>query len=164
MPRKVFYSFHFDNDCWRTNQVRHIGVIDGNKAVHGNEWEEVKRKGDWAIENWINSQLDGRTCTIVLVGSQTANRPWVKYEICRSWERGMGLVGIRIHKLLTQSRIPTIAGPNPFAQFKVHEINMSQIVHLYDPPQYESKAVFDEIAKNISGWVETAISIRSKYP
>ena len=33
MTRKVFYSFHFDNDAWRAGQVRNIGVVDGSEPV-----------------------------------------------------------------------------------------------------------------------------------
>lgn len=46
MARKVFYSFHYDNDCWRTQQVRNIGMIEGNKPLTANDWEEVKKGGD----------------------------------------------------------------------------------------------------------------------
>ena len=30
MKRKVFYSFHFDNDNWRAGQVRNMGVVKTN--------------------------------------------------------------------------------------------------------------------------------------
>jgi hypothetical protein len=43
--RKVFYSFHFDNDVMRVQQIRNMGVIEGNAAVSANTWEEVKKKG-----------------------------------------------------------------------------------------------------------------------
>ena len=85
MVRRVFYSFHYDNDCWRTQQVRNIGLIEGNKAVSPNEWEEVKKGGDSAIERWIRDQLSGRVCTVVLVGAETAYRRWVLREIIQSW-------------------------------------------------------------------------------
>lgn len=29
MARNVFFSFHFSNDFWRTQQVRNIGALDG---------------------------------------------------------------------------------------------------------------------------------------
>jgi len=57
MKRPAFFSFHFDNDIWRANQVRNIGVVDGNQPVSGNDWEAIKRKGDRAIANWIEDQL-----------------------------------------------------------------------------------------------------------
>ncbi|UAN56213.1 TIR domain-containing protein [Serratia sp. JSRIV004] len=40
-----------------------------------NEWEEFKRKGDTAIERWIDDSLVGKSCVVVLVGSETATCP-----------------------------------------------------------------------------------------
>lgn len=39
---QVFYSFHCKNDVMRAAQIRNIDVIDGNKPVSENEWEEGK--------------------------------------------------------------------------------------------------------------------------
>ena len=55
--RQVFYSFHFDNDVMRVQQIRNIGVIEGNEPVSPNKWEEIKRKGDNAIEKWIDENM-----------------------------------------------------------------------------------------------------------
>ena len=41
--RQVFYSFHFDNDVFRVQQIRNIGAIEGNTPVSPNEWETVKK-------------------------------------------------------------------------------------------------------------------------
>jgi hypothetical protein len=98
MARKVFFSFHYQRDAWRASQVRNIGVVEGNASATDNKWEEVKRGGDAAIRRWIDEQLTGRSCTIVLVGAETADRHWVQYEIEKSWNDGnKGLLGIRIH-------------------------------------------------------------------
>ncbi len=40
--RQVFYSFHYKPDCWRTAQVRNIGVVEGNKPDSDNEWEKIQ--------------------------------------------------------------------------------------------------------------------------
>lgn len=48
MARNVFFSFHFKNDFWRTQQVRNIGALDGQNLYTPNEWEEVKKKGNAA--------------------------------------------------------------------------------------------------------------------
>ena len=50
MARRVFFSFHFANDFWRTQQVRNINALEGQALCSANDWEEVKRKGDAAIE------------------------------------------------------------------------------------------------------------------
>ena len=106
MPRKIFYSFHYQRDSWRASKIRNIGVVEGNQPASDNKWEEVKRGGEAAIKRWIDDQLQGRTCTIVLVGAETANRPWIRYEIEQSWNSGQGLLGIRVHKLLDHNQQP----------------------------------------------------------
>src|SRR5687768_10763900 len=93
----VFYSFHYDNDVFRVQQIRNMGVVDGNAPVSANEWEQVKRRGDAGVERWIDESLKYKRCVIVLIGAETANRKWVKYEIKRAWELNKGLFGIYIH-------------------------------------------------------------------
>ena len=41
----------------RVQQIRNIGVIEGNEPVSPNKWEEIKRKGDAAIEDWIDENM-----------------------------------------------------------------------------------------------------------
>jgi hypothetical protein len=106
MTRRVFFSFHFD-DSWRANQVRNANVLGGvNKDgvdVAGfydhSLYEEIKR-GDAGLEREILAQLEGTSVTVVLIGSRTADRPWVNFEIRESVKRDNGLVGIRIHHLI----------------------------------------------------------------
>jgi hypothetical protein len=35
---QVFYSFHFDNDVFRVQQIWNIGAIEGNEPVSKNDW------------------------------------------------------------------------------------------------------------------------------
>lgn len=99
MARRVFYSFHYKKDNWRAATVRNIGVVEGNSPASDNDWETVKKGGDAAIKRWIADQMKNRTCTVVLVGAQTANRKWINYEIVKSWNDGKGVVGIYRHGL-----------------------------------------------------------------
>ena len=69
MARACFYSFHYKPDSWRAATVRSIGAIDGNKPATDNDWESVTKGGDAAIKKWISDQMQGRSCTVVLVGS-----------------------------------------------------------------------------------------------
>ncbi len=162
MARKVFYSFHYDNDCWRTQQVRNIGFIEGSKPVSANAWEEVKRGGDDGIELWIDNQLLGCSCTVVLVGAETANRRWVIREIIKSWNANKGVVGIRIHDLKDVDGYQSLAGPNPFDNVVVGKESLSAIVKLYKPTSSASKEAYSAIANNISKMIEEAIEIRTK--
>lgn len=163
MPRRVFYSFHYDNDFWRTQQIRNIGFVDGSKPVSANTWEEVKRGGDTAIEAWIRNQLKGRSCTLVLVGAETAYRQWVIHEIIESWNAKMGVVGVRIHSLKDSDGHQGVAGPNPFDRISVGEKRLSSIVKLYRPISSISTEAYAAIKDGLSEWIEEAIEIRNNF-
>ena len=163
MARKVFFSFHFDGDCQRASQVRNMGVLEGNAPVSDNDWETVKKGGDKAIANWIDGQLSGRSCCVVLVGAATAGRKWINYEIENAWNAGKGLLGIRVHGLKNLAGQTSTAGSNPFGGFNIKGTALSSIVNLHTPTGGDSKLVYDNIKTNIDSWVETAIGIRNKY-
>ena len=102
MARRVFFSFHYDNDIARSMIVRNSWVTQGKEAagfVDKAEFEQVKRQGEKAIHNWIDKQLDGTSVTVVLIGSETLNRPYVQYEICKSLQRGNAVIGVLVHNI-----------------------------------------------------------------
>lgn len=105
MARRVFFSFHYDNDIWRANQVRMANVVAGPDVAgffDHSEYEEAKKKGDEGIQRMINRHLKNTSVTVVLIGDNTANRPWVRYEIRQSVAQDNGLLGIYIHHLKNQ--------------------------------------------------------------
>ena len=162
--RRTFYSFHFDNDAWRAGQVRNIGTTEHDEPVSDNAWEQVKRGGDAAIQKWINDQMATRSCVIVLIGSQTANRKWINNEIAKAWEDKKGLLGIYIHRLLNQDGKASTKGSNPFNYIKLKNgltiANYPQTATAYDPPYSDSKDVYGYIKDRLEGWVESAIKNR----
>jgi hypothetical protein len=93
--------------------VRNIGAIEGNKPASDNDWEKVAKGGDQAIETWINGQLEGKTCAIILAGAVTANRKWINYEIVTAWDNGLGVVAIHIHGLKNLQGFTSSKGDNP---------------------------------------------------
>lgn len=116
MARRVFFSFHFENDIWRANQVRNANVVAGPDVAgffDHSEYEEAKRKGDEEIKRLIRAKLNNTTVTVVLIGTGTAGRPYVKYEIEQSIARKNGLLGIHIHHLKDQSERTSVRGPKP---------------------------------------------------
>jgi hypothetical protein len=163
MARRAFYSFHYIPDNWRASQVRNMGVIDGNTPATDNDWETIKRKGDEAIQKWIDGQLSGKSVAILLIGSKTAGRKWIKYEIKKAWEDGKGLLGIYVHNLKDKDGDQSTKGGNPFSAYKVGDKNMSDTVKAYDPPYTTSKNVYDHIKTNLADWIEKAIEIRGEY-
>jgi len=116
--RKVFFSFHYQRDIWRVNQIRNAGVVDASAAAgwaDASLWEEAKKKGDAAIKRLIDEGLKGTTVTAVLIGNKTANRKYVTYEIERSVEQGNAVIGIRIHMIANQDGKTDRAGEIPEA-------------------------------------------------
>ena len=162
--RRTFYSFHYIPDNWRASQVRNIGVIEGNRPATDNDWEVVKRGGDAAIARWIKTQMKGRSCTIVLVGTNTANRKWINYEINESWSQRMGIVGIHIYGLKDRYGHISTMGSNPFSCIRIPGTRalMSTVVKCYKPPGRNSTDRYNWIASNLSEMVEEAIAIRNQ--
>lgn len=158
--RQVFYSFHYLRDNWVASQIRNIGVVEGNKPVSDNDWEEVANKGDESIKRWIDSQMNMRSCLIVLVGAETANRKWVKYEIQRAWEKGMGVVGIYIHNFTRKDGRHDVQGTNPFSSFKFGDSSFDRIVECYNPNPFDA---YNDVKEHLSELVERAIEIRNSY-
>lgn len=163
MARRAFYSFYYKEDNWRASQVRNMGVVDGNRPATDNEWEEVKKGGDKAIEKWIDDQMYGKSVVIVLIGKNTYGRKWIKREISKAWDSGKALLGVYIHNLSDNSGEQTDKGGNPFDNFSVGGVNMSKIVKTYDPPYSTSKNVYNHIKENLDEWIEKAIEIRGNY-
>lgn len=124
-----------------------------------------KKGGDSAIQEWIDNQLAGRSCTIVLIGENTAGRKWIEYEIEKSWNDGKGVFGIYIHNLKDKDGEQSSKGRNPFDDFTMHrdDEKLSSIVKTYNPPYSTSTDVYDYIKSNLEDWVEEAISIRENY-
>lgn len=163
MTRHVFYSFHYAPDNWRASQIRNIGKVEGNKPAHDNDWETVTKGGNIAIKNWISAQMKGRSCTVVLVGNKTADRRWINHEIIKSWDDGMGVVGINIHGILDANKNTTAQGSNPFQYIGYGDSGkkLSSIVKCYSPSGIDSKAKYNWISNNIEAAVEEAIKIRN---
>ena len=160
MARRVFFSFHYDEDIWRVNQIRNMGVTRDWETLpfldHAS-WEAVKRKGEAAVQAWIDRQLDGSGVTVVLIGNQTASRKFVRYEIQESHRRGNGLLGIHINGLKNQEGQTSGKGRNPFDDFTAQvdgwfgptTKRFSEIYPTYD-------WVWNRGYESISGWIEEA--------
>lgn len=156
--RHVFFSFHYDNDVFRVQQIRNIGALEGNKPVSVNEWESVKRGGEASIKKWIDDNLRYKSCVVVLVGEETANRKWVQYEIEKAWGLGKGLVGVYIHNLKDPRTGKSSKGKNPFDQFEFDDgTKLSSVVKCYNPNPNDA---YNEIKDNLEDWIEEAIASR----
>ncbi len=110
MARRVFFSFHYQEDIWRVSQIRNSRVTrdwETDKFLDAASWESIRRKGEAAVTAWIDRQISGTGVTVVLIGAETADRRFVRYEIEQRHKRGNGLLGIRIHRLKNQHGEPS---------------------------------------------------------
>lgn len=154
--RTVFYSFHYDRDVYRVQLVRNIGAIDGSPALGSQEWETVRRDSRQAVIDWIDEQMAYKRAVVVLIGQETASRPWVIYEIEKAWASKKPLVGVHIHGLSSMG-LSDLKGANPFDA--VADITG---VPVFDPTvrdylgRIDTKATYAHLAANLSSWVDQA--------
>jgi len=154
MARKVFFSFHHKGDIGRIGQVRNSWLTKGEDAGYVDEvsWESIKKQGDDAVKRWIDNQLNGTSVTVVLIGTETSNRPWVDYEIRQSHRKGNGLIGVYIHNLKDfRTGYISNKGLNPFGNIKFAN---SYRTFADDYPVYDW--VNDGGFQNLGNWVESA--------
>lgn len=163
MARRVFFSFHYERDIWRTNQVRNSWVTKPDRETAGYwdavQWEQVKKQGPDAIKRWIDSNLEGTSVTVVLAGAETSKREWVDYEIQRSLDKGNGLLSIYIHNMKDKDGNTDVKGDNPLDNFSIEQngkdVPLSQIYPTYDWVNADGY-------ENIGDWIEQAYLIASR--
>lgn len=160
--RQVFYSFSYADDVFRVQQIRNIGVLEGNPPVSPNQWEQIKQSGKEAVKRWIDENMKYKSCIVVLIGSHTASRPWVQYEIKKAWDEKKPVVGIYIHNLNCPRNGKSRKGANPFDFLYAQSgQKLSSMIEVHDPSVINT---YSDIARNIEYWVSKAITIRSLYP
>jgi len=155
--RQIFYSFHFDNDVMRVQQIRNMGVVEGNTPISANEWETAG-KTPGGIEKWIDDNMKYRSCVVVLIGEETAKRPWVKYEIKKAWQDRKGLLGIHINNLKDPNTGTCLKGTNPFEQFTFKDSNGN--VKSIPCKSPSTSDAYNDIKNNLEVWIEEAIKVR----
>ena len=157
MARSIFASFYYDGDADRVQQVLKMGAIEGDSLVVAQDWESVKYRTDAAIEKWIHTQMLRKNAVVVLVGSETASRKWVEYEIRKAWDDRRPLVGIRIHGLKGLNGRTSSRGANPFSKVTLKDgTRLDSRITLHDPVGAASTDVYKNISDNIDSWIANA--------
>ena len=118
MAKRVFFSFHYlDVANFRANVVRNHWVTKNGREDAGyfdaSIWESAKKQGDIALKRLINGELDNTSNTCVLVGSETFERPWVRYEILKSFLRGNHIFAVHINGIRARDQSVAPRGSNP---------------------------------------------------
>ncbi len=118
MAKRVYFAFHYQDVIdFRANVVRNHNFVNGvRKAGYfdASIWEEAKKTNPTALKRLINWELESTTVTVVLIGTHTWARPWVRYEILKSMKRGNKILGIHINGIPGKDQQTKDLGPNPF--------------------------------------------------
>lgn len=105
--RRVFFSFHYQNDIIRANQVRNSWRFQKEDRriaggfFDGSIWEKSQRTGPESLKTLIREGIKNTSVTAVLVGQETWSRRWVRYEIARSVVKGKVFLLSRFIYLMT---------------------------------------------------------------
>lgn len=162
MARRVFFSFHYERDIWRANVVRNHWILKPDREAAGfwdaSLWEEAK-KDHVAVKRLIDNGLSGTSVTAVLIGNESWQREWVKYEILKSYERGNGLFGVYIHEIKDNSGGIDLQGFNPFDEVTVQQGGVQVPLSRFYPTY---RWVSDAGYLSFSDWVEAAAKAAGK--
>lgn len=156
MARKVFFSFHYDNDVSRAMIVRNSGMTKAGISEAGfmdhADFEELQKKGSAAVRKWIDDQLYGSSVTVVLIGAETLTRPFVKYELEQSYKRGNAILGVYINSIKDFNERTTIACSTYGIQIGNNSNGLPVYFHYYDTYNW----ILDNGYENLGKWVEAA--------
>jgi hypothetical protein len=177
MAKRVFFSFHYQDVIdFRANVVRQHWVTKPDREEAGffdaSVWETAKKTNPTAVKRLIHSGLDGTSVTCVLIGSQTYARPWVRYEIMKSFRKGNGILAVHINSITGKDQRTKPQGPNPLqylgvsfsatgATATLHEIvngNWQEYAEIDGSASYQTGGVGQQYwgkGFNLSQWYRT---------
>lgn len=118
MAKRIYFAFHYQDVIdFRANVVRKHNFIEGVESAGYYDcsiWEDAKNTSPSALKQLIDNELNGTSITVVLVGSDTWARRWVRYEIFKSLHDGNRVFGIHINGIKGKDQLTKPLGPDPF--------------------------------------------------
>jgi hypothetical protein len=118
MAKRVYFAFHYQDVIdFRANVVRKHNFAEGVESAGYYDhsiWETAKSTSPLALKRLINAELQNTSVTVILIGSDTWARPWVRYEIFESIRRGNRVFGIHINSIKGKDGKIKPLGPDPF--------------------------------------------------
>lgn len=129
MARRTFFSFHYKPDVSRAQIVRNSWVTKPNRESAGffdsSVFESKQRTSKDALKSFLSDGLKNTSVTCVLIGNETYARPWVRYEIIRSFQQGKGMLGVRVHGIKNLHGQLGTWGLNPFDYIRCNVIGQT---------------------------------------
>ncbi len=118
---KVHFAFDRDADSERAALLRQRW--DGPDRTSSGfcddwSWAAVQSRGPAGVEAWVREQMEGADAVLVLIGAETAYRAPVRLAIEHAVAHGLGVVGVRVHRLVDHGAPPDFPGPDPLFAFR----------------------------------------------
>lgn len=155
MVKRVFFSFHYKNDVWRASQVRNSWVTQDRGSagfIDSAEFEKIEEKGDDAVKKWIDEQLQNTSVTIVLIGTDTSNRKYVRYELQKSYEKGNAIIGVHIHKQEDEKKNTSTKGTTMFGG--LGKDSKGSTLYYHDITKGTYDYIDDDGYRNLGNWID----------
>jgi hypothetical protein len=98
MPRSVFVSYVYEDKKHRdaVEQWAKGGML-GQDIVAIGESEDVRPQGEKAVEDRLKPKIRGAAAVIALIGNDTQNHSWVRYELQVAASLKKKIILARIH-------------------------------------------------------------------
>lgn len=163
MAKRVFFSFHYQDVIdFRANVVRNHWMTKPDREEAGyfdaSIWENARRQGEEALKRLINGGLDNTSNTCVLIGSDTYARPWVRYEILKSFRKGNHLFGVHINGIKGKDQ-----------QTKTNGLNLFEHVGVTFSDDGETATLWEKVGKDwvrydkIGGTANYSVSVEDPH-
>jgi hypothetical protein len=105
MPQSIFLSYVHEDKPHRDNVERWVrqGLL-GPNIVTTAEFVDLRQMGERAVEDHLKPKIRGAAIVLCLVGQDTHNHSWVRYEL---------QVAASLGKRIILARIPNTTGLAP---------------------------------------------------
>ena len=124
MPQSIFVSYVYEDKRHRDN----VAGWFANQAVGPNrvmiaEALDRRQQGEMAIKDYLRPLIRGSAAVLCLVGDNTCNSNWVRYELD---------VATSLNKKIVLARIPGTTGAAPFGHrhHTIAVLDPSTVIHL----------------------------------
>ena len=119
MYKKAFFCFDYqDTIDMRVNIVNNQWLSDSTRESKGfipqEKWFRAQQLGDEAIQSILDEEIVDSSVTILLIGTDTFSKKWVRYCIFKSLSLGHRVIGVHINSIQAKDNEIKELGMNPF--------------------------------------------------
>jgi hypothetical protein len=124
MPKSIFISYVYEDRKCCDDVARWVskGLL-GPNVVSVVEQDDVRQQGEAAVERYLKPKIRGAAAVVCLVGQNTHNHNWVKYELDVATSLGKNIILLRI---------PNTMGAKPpgHGHLEIHAFDPSTLKNL----------------------------------